>query len=123
MELDQSKLQQACFKTARAILWAQQPVAVTRIQELAEIFYKDALGYEQFIADQNRDPNLITAAVKYLCNHHAIPPLSGDSKWFNDSLVMLIELCCPNQDSESNEEEFFKELEIGISVSRQSYQT
>ena len=118
MKIDRDKLQEACFNIARTVLWVQRPVPVTEIQSLADQFYKEALWHEDFVAGQDRDPNLITSAVVYLGNRHAIPPLADDPQWFNNMLQVLIELCCPNQGGQINEEQFFRELELGIAESR-----
>lgn len=121
MKLDNGKLQEACFSVAREVLWARRPVSVTEIQSLADRFYKDALSYEEFITGQNRNPNLITAAVVYLGNRHAIPPLACNPECFDDMLQVLVELCCPNQSGQSNEEPFFQELALGVAGSRADY--
>ena len=123
MKLDREKLQEACFSIARTVLWAQRPVSVTEIQALADQFFKDALWHEDFIVGQDRDPNLITAAVVYLGNRHAIPPLGDDPQWFNNMLQVLVELCCPNQGGQSSEEPFFQELVHGVAESRTDYAT
>ena len=49
----------------------------------------------QFVDGQGRNPNLIVRAVRYLGGSHAIPPMRGDTRWFEEMLAALIELACP----------------------------
>ena len=118
MKLDHARLRHACFQTARTVMFARRPVAVDAIQALADRFYSDALFHEEFVSGQGRDPNLITAAVSHLCHRHAIPPMEDDPRWFGDMLHVLIELCCPNQATLPEEEDFFAELTAGIEQAR-----
>jgi hypothetical protein len=66
------------------------------IDALAEKYYRIAHVQLQFITEQNRDPNLLVRAVRYLAHTHALPPMGKDTEWFSDMLGVLIELACPN---------------------------
>jgi hypothetical protein len=119
--LDQSRLRAACFEVARTTLWSRRPTDVLAIQSLADTFFARAVEYEEFVSGQERDPNLITRAVEYLGHTHAIPPMRDDASWFGDMLAVLIELACPNCGAESSAEDFYQDIEFGISVSRSDY--
>lgn len=123
MELDREALKTACFSLAKNTLWKMGPVDVSVIQAHAEKLYEEALCTEldEFIARQNRDPNMITRAVIYLNNTHAMPPMKDDTRWFYDMLTALIELACPNNVQNTESINFLKDIEKGVSIACSSY--
>ena len=118
MELDKEALRTACYNVARNTLWEQHPVSVEEIEDHADSLYKIVIEYVDFIKDQERDPNILVRAVRYLGHKHAIPPMRDDVRWFSDMLEVLVELVCPNSESTSESVEFFNDIEDGIARSR-----
>ena len=101
--LDKVALYEACKKVAIHTLW-QTPepydlsdiIDTEQIEKTVQGYFKEALFYEEFVIEQNKDPNLITRAVLYLSESHAVPPMKEDLTWFKNMLEVLIELVCPN---------------------------
>jgi hypothetical protein len=119
--LDHQALRNACYDLARAIRWKQNSVDKVIASALVEPYYQEAIEHEQYLLEQDCDPNVITRAVKYLSIKHAIPPLGEDIARFRDMLHVLIELVCPNCAATPDMEEFFQDVETGINVARQDY--
>ena len=118
--LDRHQLYLACFTAARNTLWERGPTDLNPVEDLAKRFFDIAVRHEEFITDQGRDPDLITRAVAYLSQTHAIPPMKDDTRWFADMLEVLIELACPDMMSPSPGEfdTFYCDIEEGIASAR-----
>ncbi|MEZ4219066.1 MAG: hypothetical protein R3E88_21555 [Myxococcota bacterium] len=122
VKLDREALRAACFAAARNTMWERRPVDVSSIEDVANRFFSIAENHEEFVAGQERDPNLIVRAVQYLAHTHAIPPMRSDTSWFQDMLAVLVELACPNCGATPDLETFFRDIEEGIAVSRSDYE-
>jgi hypothetical protein len=77
--LDHDALKTACFEAARTTMWDRWPIDVAAIDAVAEQFFSIAFDQEEFVQGQERDPDLITRAVAYLCRTHAIPHMHKDT--------------------------------------------
>ncbi len=116
--LDRDRLRLACLEVARKIAWHGSPVDEVLAKSFAEILLNEAAFHESFLIGQERDPNIITHAVSYLAYVHAIPSMGTDLGWFRDGLAILIELCCPNTGGRLEDERLYKEIELGLMISR-----
>lgn len=121
MILNRDELRAVCFEVARETMHEKRPVDVGLIQDLADQFFRGAADYEDFVAGQNRDPNLIIRAVRYLLSRHAIPPMRDDTRWFGDMLDALLELACPNTIADPEDDAFFRDIETGLAIARSSF--
>lgn len=121
MTLDKDALLQACFEVARAIRWRDTPVDDVIAKAIVDLYFETAIRHEDYLIGQGRDPNLIVRAVRYIAEKHAIPPMEGDIKAFATALDVLIELACPNQGTDEDQEAFFKDIEVGIQEARSDY--
>lgn len=119
--MDEEALKTACFLVAKTTKWKRKPQGVESIQHLANQFFEIAKDYEEFVCGQGRDPNLITRAVLYLANVHAIPPMQENTEWFKNMMDILIELACPNTQPALENEMFYKDIEAGISNARAGF--
>jgi hypothetical protein len=88
------------------------------IETMSHRFQEAALFHEQFIVEQGRDPNMLTKAVLYLANAHAIPPMHTEITWFENMLDCLVELAVPNSQCGEDAIAFLAEVESGINESR-----
>jgi hypothetical protein len=120
-ELDPTALKNACNVIARNTKWDRRPVDVASTDILASAFEQTALGFQEFVLDQGRDPNLIVRTVEYL-QVHAMPPMRDDISWFTDMLTALIELTCPNFSGSPEHEDFYRDIEEGIAQARADYE-
>lgn len=111
--LNHINLKEACFKFAKNTMWELKPIDVARIQNFAEQIYQEALFYEEYLINRKRDPNILVLCLKYLEHKHGYP-IADDIKFLKSALEILIELICPNTDTDSSLEPFFSELLIGI---------
>ena len=118
MELDTGALQRACYEVAKETKWETRPVDTNDIKQLADELYRIASERAKFVAEAERDPNLVTRAVRYLAHVHAIPPMKDDTSWFREMLDALVELACPNTGTTRGIARFFYDIETGIAVSR-----
>lgn len=121
--LDRDRLRLACREVARNIESRRGPVSDAVASAFAEVLIEEALFYEEYLLGQDRDPNVSTSAINYLAHVHAIPPMGVDVSWFRDSLAVLIELACPNAAGSRQDEQLYKEIERGIQLARDDYET
>ena len=118
---DREALRRACHKLADQLLPSRSPDAdIARHVVLGEAMMRNALGHVDFLVAQQRDPNLLTAAVLYITNHHAMP--QGDPEyaivWFSASLDVLAELMCPNTPGTAEEAIIYAALTEGLTELR-----
>lgn len=125
--LDKVALAAACKAVVKQTLWrGPKPQSVDdiadtdQISRLAAAYQEIALRHLEFIEDQKRDPNMLTRAIEYLAEGHAIPPMKDDTRWFDEMLTALIELACPNFIHSKPATAFFKDIEQGIEVARKT---
>ena len=119
--LDKDALFKACKEVASQTLWQNPcPQDISDIIDSEQInktikgYFKEALRHVEFIVEQKRDPNLITRAILYLSQAHAIPPMKEDLTWFKNALEVLIELSCPNVIHSKETSQFLYDIEKGI---------
>lgn len=125
--LDRDALFEACKEVASQTLWqTNYPQDISDIIDSEQInkttlgYFKEALRHVEFVVSQRRDPNLITRAILYLSQSHAIPPMKEDLTWFKDMLEALIELACPNTIYTKETSQFLYDIEKGIKETRKN---
>lgn len=125
--LNRDALFEACKKVASQTLWqTPYPQDISDIIDSEQInktiqgYFEEALHHVEFIVEQKRDPNLITRAILYLSQSHAIPPMKEDLTWFNNALEVLIELACPNVMHSKETSQFLYDIEKGIKETRKN---
>jgi len=120
-ELNKEALFEACKKLVKHILW-QTPlpqdisdiIDTEQIRKTTRKYFEEALRHVEFIVEHKRDPNLITRAILYLSQAHAIPPMKEDLTWFSNMLEAVIELACPNTIHSKETAQFLSDIEEGI---------
>lgn len=110
-------LNDACLELAKHVLVTKNGMSNDIVETLAAKFQDEALRYLDFIIGQDRDPNILTRAVHYLVDSHAIPPMGSDISWFREMLTCLVELAVPNSGLTQKSAEFLKDVQIGIAES------
>lgn len=116
--LDEDQLRQACHDLARVVLAAGQPEVSNDILEtLADRFYREVVDFAPGIARAGRDPNLLTRAVHYLIDAHALPLMGTDMEWFRQALVCLVELAVPGIALSDQGGAFLRDVQLGIEQS------
>ncbi len=121
MNLKVDELKAACYAVARATLLEQKPIDASLLERHADLLFTFASNYRDFFSAEGRDPNLVTRAVLYLAEVHAMPAMQDDATWFIHMLMALLELACPNIVASRAQESFYKDVEEGIAISRSSY--
>jgi hypothetical protein len=114
-------LKDACYIAARSVLW-QTPnpqdindiIDTDQIERLSQKFYEIALWHVESVELLEGDPDIITKAVLYLANVHAIPPMKEDTKWFDERLHVLVELACPNAIPAEEASQILDDIQAGI---------
>jgi hypothetical protein len=116
--LDEQELQNACLDLARVVLAAGQPQVSNDILEtLADRFQREVLDFAPGIARAGHDPNLLTRAVYYLIDAHALPLMGTDMEWFRQTLVCLVELAAPSIALSDQGGAFLRDLQRGVEQS------
>jgi hypothetical protein len=113
--LDEQALQDACLDLARVVLAAGQPKVSNDILEtLADRFQREVADFAPSIARSGRDPNLLTRAVYYLIDAHALPLMGTDMEWFRQALVCLVELAAPSIALSEKGGAFLRDVRVGV---------
>jgi hypothetical protein len=111
---DTGGLDQACFDVARTIKWARKPIDADEITSLAAELSKIARNCVFISETLVRDEELVTRAVRYLGQAHAIPPMADDTQWFANMLDAVIELARPNTGLDEQARAFLDDIRQGI---------
>lgn len=121
-------LREACAELAHIVLASSQP-RVSRdnshnisrdIQEtLAGRFALEAADFALLVASAGRDITLLTRAVHYLIDAHALPLMGTDTEWFRQALACLVELAVPGIALSPRGAAFLHDVEMGIAQSVQ----
>lgn len=116
--LDQDDLRDACRDLARVVLAAGQPLVSNDILEtLAARFEREAVDFAPMIARAGRDPNLLTRAMHYIIDAHALPLMGTDVEWFRQTLACLVELAVPGIALSERSGQFLRDVQLGIEQS------
>lgn len=110
-------LADACFKLARVLKWSKESAASEReIGSFAEKL--NAIAMER-VHDRDTlgiDVPVVTRAVVYLTQAHAIPPMGDHTEWFGHMLDAVLEVARPNSGLDGQAREFLKDMREGIAV-------
>ena len=115
MEKELDKLKAACFKVAQTTHWDMKPVDVDLIQDFSNKLYHEAIAQYELIKGLGGSIPLVTRAVSYIEQAHAIPPIKNDIEWFSQSLRVLLEVTCPNAGLNGEARKFLLDMLNGIS--------
>jgi hypothetical protein len=112
---EEEELKSACFEIARITKWARKPVDAADIATLGDRFYGIAKG--QISPELEIDFPVITRAVRYLGQVHAMPPMDDNMGWFYDMLRVVLEIARPNTAVNQENKEFLRDMLQGIGQS------
>lgn len=116
--LDGGDLRDACLELARIVLLSGRPEVSNDILEtLADRFEREAADFAPLIGNAGRDPNLLTRAVYYLIDAHALPLMGTDMDWFRQALMCLVELAVPGIALSPRGAAFLHDVQLGIEQS------
>jgi hypothetical protein len=117
MVLDKAALDEACRKLASQVLWTGKGESRDVVETLAARFRERCEYHAEFIVGQDRDPNILVRAVRYLTQAHAIPPMGTDVLWFDQMMQCLVELAVPNGGLSPEGAELLRDIQVGIQMS------
>jgi hypothetical protein len=113
-------LREACAELAHIVLAASQPqVSRDILETLAGRFALEAADFALLVASAGRDTTLLTRAVYYLIDAHALPLMGTDTEWFRQALSCLVELAVPGIALSPRGAAFLHDVEMGIAQSVQ----
>jgi hypothetical protein len=113
--LQKGALNDACRRVAEQVLWTPSGTSADLLETLASKFQEIAERHDEFIIGQEEDPNVITRAVSYMGDVHAVPMSSSVStQWFDAVLSCLVELAVPNAVVSQRSLPFFDDVRRGI---------
>lgn len=116
-ELQRGTLNDACLRLAKRVLWTGNETSTDIAETLAIKFEEVALFHVDFIERQQRDPNILTRAINYLAEAHAIPAMGTDLRWLREMLACLVELAVPDSILTVQGSEFLKDIQTGVTQS------
>ncbi|WAC08067.1 MAG: hypothetical protein OS130_02410 [Thermodesulfobacteriota bacterium] len=114
MDITVKHLEEACFDLARSTKGEMRPVDISEITDLSKKFLAVALQEEEIGRELGVTIPLLTRAVHYLREAHAIPPMGGDIVWFKNMLTAVLEIACPNAGLDGQGKAFLRDLLKGI---------
>jgi len=113
--IDIPGLQEACQELAHVVLAAGQPeVSRDILETLAARFEREAADFAQLVAGNGRDTALLTRAVHYLIDAHALPLMGTDMEWFRQALACLVELAVPGIALSAKGAAFLQDVAEGV---------
>jgi hypothetical protein len=113
--LQKGALNDACRRVAEEVLWTPTGTSADVVETLAGKLQEIAERHDEYIVGQNEDPNIITRAVNYIADVHAVPMIvSASTQWFNAVLSCLVELAVPNSVVSKTLLPFFDDIRRGI---------
>jgi hypothetical protein len=116
--LRKGALNDACVELAEQVLASPSGVSADLVETLAARFQDEALHHLEFIQGQGRDPNILTRAVHYIADAHAIPPMATDIIWFRSMIDFAVELAVPNSGLSDSGRAFLSDVQDGLSTER-----
>jgi hypothetical protein len=116
--LRKGALNDACVQLATQVLSSSSGVSADVVETLAARYQDEALQHLEFILGQDRDPNLLTRAVHYIGDAHAIPPMGTDIIWFRSMIDFAVELAVPNAGLSDEGRPFLADVQAGIAIER-----
>jgi len=105
---------ESCYEVARTTMWERKPVDTKQIQEHANKLHEQALIVHGIVEDLGCDIPMLIRAVDYLHQTQAIPPMGDNTQWFYDSLIVILEVACPNRGVDGNAKNFLLDMKNGI---------
>lgn len=90
------------------------------LNAMANDFYNIAQWHMQNIEDRQKAEDIMFALIKYIDAAHAIPPLRGNTAWFDYTLAALVELAAPNAGLSRSSSEALAYFEAGIADYKRS---
>lgn len=113
-------LREACEELAHVVLASGQPqVSRDILETLASRFEAEAADFAALVAGNGRDTALLTRAVHYLIDAHALPLMGTDMEWFRQALNCLVELAVPGIALSPKGAAFLEDVSVGIEQSMQ----
>lgn len=113
-EVELSDLERACREVAREVLWRNGASSTDVVETLGAKFLDIAKGHQNFVRQQRESDDVIANAVRYIAHVHAFPPSGTDTRWFADTLQVLIELAVPNAGLTEESAAFLSNVQEGI---------
>jgi len=118
--LDDENLHDACLELARIVLLSSRPeVSADILETLADRFEREASDFAPLVGNAGRDPNLLTRAVHYIIDAHALPLMGTDMDWFRQTLSCLVELAVPGIALSNRGAAFLEDVMVGVQQSKQ----
>jgi hypothetical protein len=110
-------LADACFKLARVLKWSKDSSSsegelgglAKKLNAIAmeRVYDRDTLGI---------DVPVVTRAIVYLTQAHAIPTAGNHTEWFGYMLDAVLEVARPNSGLDGEARQFLNDMRDGIAV-------
>jgi hypothetical protein len=116
--LRKGALNDACIQVAWQVLRSSKGVSTDLVETLASRYEQEALHHVESIQALGGDPNLLTRAVHFIADAHAIPPMGTDIIWFRNMLDFAVELAVPNAGLSNEAAAFLDDVRHGLTIKR-----
>jgi hypothetical protein len=103
------------LRGCRTTKWSLKPIDAAEITAVAEKFFK--IAKQQVSPELKIDIPLVTRAVRYLGQVHAMPPMDDNTVWFSEMLRAVLEIARPNTGVEEENKAFLRDMRDGIDQS------
>ncbi|WP_313457930.1 hypothetical protein [Achromobacter sp.] len=114
-KMNYAELEAAYREVAKATLWTGQETSADVLETYTHKLMQRCEHYIDYIAGMDRDPNILTRAVRYIAHTHAIPPMGSNVEWIAQIVECLIELAVPNSGQTLESSAFLHDVKEGIS--------
>ena len=122
---DRDALRRACYCLGHNIVYdnIREPPDIDEIESFVLEIFDHAIHFEERIDGKGRDSNMLIDFVKFINSSHAIPPMRmrGNTSWFYDMLLVLVELPVPNGFVGRSLGNEFRKIETNISLPRSHF--
>jgi hypothetical protein len=88
--MDEKALMDACYGLASKTMFNSEPEP-SGIRAVAEKFFSVAREHSGFVPE-SEDRNVVVRAVRYIAEVHAFSYQRDDTRWFHQTLTVLLEL-------------------------------
>jgi hypothetical protein len=117
--MDEKALMDACYELASKTMFNSEPEP-SGIRAVAEKFFNIAREHSGFVSE-SEDRNIVVRAVRYITEVHAFSYQRDDTRWFHQTLTVLLELAHPSEVPGPDGEPFLNDIEGGIRRARSRF--
>ncbi|MES2331344.1 MAG: hypothetical protein V4539_17200 [Bacteroidota bacterium] len=121
MQFNNETIREACFELVSELMWEKDRLDTERLgdfmdelSEMTDVFTNEAIGLLDLLGDDPLKEEIMTRAIWYLHDIHALPPLRGNIEWFKHGIMVLVEIVRPQSGVRKSNGVFLDWMAAGI---------